>query len=177
MTPRYPNALFAKPLINQAIAILQRDQAAAIAIVNPALQPVSEFHKGPGYRTAFPWLILAVDGVTFDEARYPYTRSQDCRLSLVLDVGQFDQEMAQDNAQDYARIVDMVITSADYSDWTTSLAIIHETVPSGLTTTGSIGSVKEVFTVSHRYSLVTASEIPVPILRVTLNFKVVLEED
>src|SRR2546422_1787961 len=64
-TPAY-NALFAKPLLNQLIAILQRDQAAAISVVNPALVPINEFHKGPGARTAFPWLTLAADSTEFD---------------------------------------------------------------------------------------------------------------
>ena len=34
------NAQFAKPLLNQCIAIIQRDQAADIDIVNPAIQPI-----------------------------------------------------------------------------------------------------------------------------------------
>src|SRR5713226_3759162 len=104
-TPAY-SALFAKPLLNQLIAIIQRDQVAAIAIVNPSLSPINEFHKGPGLRTAFPWLTLAVDGVSFDREAQTFTRHQTARVSLALDVGQFDQELAQDNAQDYARVVD-----------------------------------------------------------------------
>ena len=59
-TPAY-NATFAKPLVNQLIAIIQRDQASALGIVNPSLSPIAEFHKGPGTRTAFPWLVVSVD--------------------------------------------------------------------------------------------------------------------
>ncbi len=174
-TPAY-NALFAKPLLNQLIAIIQRDQAAAIAIVNPALSPINEFHKGPGFRTAFPWLTLAVDGVAFDQEAQTFTRHQSARVSLALDTGQFDQELAQDNAQDYARVVDIIATTAPLSDFSVPLAITHETVPGGTTTPGASGTVKEVFVESHRYGLVTAQQIEIPVLRVTLSLLFELEE-
>ncbi len=173
-TPAW-NALFAKPLLNQCIALIQRDQASAIAIVNPALGPINEFHKGPGLRTAFPWLVVSLDGLEFNEDALG-TRQSRPRVALVLDVGQFDQEMAQDNAQDYARVLDMVITTASESDWETPLPISQETVPSGTTSPNATGSLKEVFVASHRYSLVTLDEIQTPVLRATLNLDFVLEE-
>jgi hypothetical protein len=181
--PAY-NALFAKPLLNQCIAIIQRDQASAIAIVNQSLAPIREFHKGPGLRTAFPWLTVALDGEAFERGAQTFTRQQTARVGLMLDVGQFDQEWAEDNAQDYARMLDMVITSADLppqnpgpgSSWETSLPITQETVPSGTTTPNASGTVKEVFVESHRYGLVTLDEIQTPVLRVTLNVEFMLEE-
>ena len=171
------SALFVKPLLNQLIAVIQRDQAGAIAIVNSSLKPIAEFHKGPGVRTAFPWLTVAVEGVAFDEEvpSYPSSgpRRWDARVSLSLDVGHFDQEMAQDNAQDYARVLDMIITSADlngtgpYSSWLTALPIVHETMPSGVTTPNAPGSFKEVFVASQHYSLTSCADIEVPVLTVT----------
>lgn len=169
------NALFAKPLINQCIAIIQRDQSSAIAIVNPALQVINEFHKGPGFRTAFPWLTLSVDGLAFAEDVLG-TRQSRPKIALTLDTGQFDQELAQDNAQDYARVLDMVITTASESDWDTPLPIVQETVPSGITTPNAVGSVKEVYVESHRYGLVTLEEIQTPVLRVSVNLEFWLEE-
>jgi hypothetical protein len=174
-TPAY-NALFSKPLLNQLIAVIQRDQASAIAIVNSSLQVINEFHKGPGMRTAFPWLTLAVNHDAFGIDEHPFTRSQRVAVSLHLDVGQFDQEMAQDNAQDYARVLDMIVTTATTADWVTSLPIVHETVPSGMTTPGAVGSVKLVFPESHTYGLVTQEDIPAPILRVAINVLFALEE-
>jgi hypothetical protein len=174
-TPAY-NALFAKPLLNQAIAIIQRDQASAVAIVNSSLQPINEFHKGPGLRTAFPWLTLSVNGIAFDEEAYPYTRSQQVEIDLTLDAGQFDQEVAQDTAQDYGRVLDMILTTASSADWVTPLPIQQETVPGGVTSPGVTGSVKEVFVASHHYSLVTVQEIQAPVLRVTLALRFRLEE-
>lgn len=169
------NALFAKPLVNQAIAIIQRDQAAALAIVNPALSPIAEFHKGPGLRTAFPWLTLSLDGLAFAEDMLG-TRHSRPKIALTLDVGQFDQELAQDNAQDYARVLDMVITTASDADWEMPLPISQETVPSGMTSPNAGGSVKEVYVESHRYGLVTLEAIQTPVLRVTVNLEFVLEE-
>lgn len=175
-TPAYPNSLFAKPLLNQIIAIVQRDQASAISIVNPNLQVISEFHKGPGLRTAFPWLLLATNGVSFDENEHPFARSQEVRILAALDVAQFDQELAQDNAQDYARVLDMIVTTASSADWVTALPIRHETVPIGTTSPSQAGSVKLVFVESHQYSLVSVQEIQSPVLRVTLALRFRLEE-
>lgn len=173
-TPAF-NALFAKPLLNQLVAIIQRDQAAAIAVVNPSLSPINEFHKGPGLRTAFPWLTLASDSVAFapDVAG---TRQSRSRVSLALDVGQFDQEMAQDDAQDYARVLDMIVTTAASTDWESPLPIVHETVQGGFTKPAAPGSVKEVFVESHNYGVVTLQQIDAPVLRVTLNLQFQLEE-
>ncbi|MGH9431170.1 MAG: hypothetical protein ACRD3T_06480 [Terriglobia bacterium] len=162
------NATFAKPLLNQCIAIIQRDQASAISIVNPALQPVNEFHKGPGARTAFPWLTLAADATSFTTGSSD-TRQSKTSVTLALEAGQFDQEMAQDNAQDYARVLDMVVTTASGADWITPLPIQHETVASGITTPPPAGALKDVFVESHRYSQVTLPGIQAPVLRVTLT--------
>ena len=173
-TPAY-NATFAKPLVNQLIAIIQRDQASALGIVNPSLSPIAEFHKGPGTRTAFPWLVVSVDSLRFDPAATG-TRQSRAQISLVLDAGQFDQEMAQDNAQDYARLLDVVVTTATLADFSAPLPITHETVPSGTTTPPAAGAVKEVFVASHRYGSVTLPEIQAPVLRVTLELMFDLEE-
>ncbi|MGH9434877.1 MAG: hypothetical protein ACRD06_02625 [Terriglobia bacterium] len=169
------SATFSKPLLNQTIAIIQRDQISAIAMVNPSLPAISEFHKGPGLRTAFPWLTLSADQTEFDVSS-PWTRAWRTTLTLTLDTGQFDQELAQDNAQDYARVVDMVITSATGSDWMAPLPILHETVPSGMTTPPEAGSVKEVFVASHRYSLASQSGADVPLMRVGLSVVFRLQE-
>lgn len=169
------NAAFSKPLLNQVIAIIQRDQAAALAATNLGLLPINEFHKGPGLRTAYPWLTLTMEKITFDIAS-PWTRSWRAALSLILDVGQFDQELAQDNAQDYARLLDTVLTTASGSDWTTPLAIVHETVPGGMTSPPAEGSVKSVFIESHHYGLVSQTGADAPVMRVTLDVAFELQE-
>ncbi|MGH9355055.1 MAG: hypothetical protein ACRD10_02900 [Terriglobia bacterium] len=169
------NAQFSKPLVNQTIALVQRDQSAAVVLVNSSLMQIGEFHKGPGARTALPWLTISADKTEFDSVS-PYTRSYRSMLALDLDVGQFDGELARDNAQDYARVLDTIVTTATGADWITPLPIQHETVPAGVTSPVVAGSVKEVFVESHRYGLVTQAGIQSPILRVTLTVLFALQE-
>lgn len=169
------NANFAKPLVNQAIAIIQRDQASVIMLVNPALTPISEFHKGPALQTSFPWLMIAANHIDF-EAAYPLTRASRVSLAMMLDVGQFDREIAQDEAQDYAHLLDMIITSASGSDWESPLPIVQETVPPGMTSPPESGSVKRVFVQSHHYSLVNQTGLSSPILRAALSVVFELQE-
>ncbi|MGH9376904.1 MAG: hypothetical protein ACRD1J_12195 [Terriglobia bacterium] len=161
--------------MNQIIALVQRDQAAAIAIVNPGLEPINEYHKGLGRRLALPWLTILADKTEFDPGS-PLTRSWRSLLTLALDVGQFDQEMAQDNAQDYARMLDMIVTTASGADWITPLPIQHETVPGGVTSPLEPGSVKAVFVESHRYGLVSQASVQEPVLRVTLTVEFQIQE-
>jgi hypothetical protein len=173
-------AKFAKPLIVQAIALVQRDQAAALAIVNGALPAIGEFHFGRGARTALPWLTVVADGLAFmswDDLNY---RQGIFRMQLVADIGEFDQEIAQLNAMDYVHALDIVITSAgpgkSLADWTTALAIEHEMVPSGMTSPSAAGTVKDVRIESHRYTLADVDDYPAPIVRGTLTVAVHLIE-
>jgi hypothetical protein len=182
------NAQFAKPLVNQLIAIIQRDQAAALAVINAAraadgnqaLCPISEFHKGPGARTGWPWLSLEIGPANLERGDDKTTRHHEVRISLALDTGQYDQEMAQQDAQDYARLLDMIITSAGpwpaLGDWTTSLPIQHETLPSGRTAPNAPGTVNEVFVESHVPGKVSLPEVDAPVMRVTLTVLFELEE-
>jgi hypothetical protein len=175
LIPRW-NARFAKPLLNQTIALIQRDQQQVLDQIinpdrtqlgNPPLDPIMEFHKGPGRRTAFPWLVLGWDSNLFNEDS-DHFRQSIARISLALDVGQYDQEIAQDNAADYARLLDIVITSADGPDWESSLPIQHETVPLGFTAPNSVGTVKRVFVENHFPGIVTIDQIQTPVLRIVL---------
>lgn len=173
-------ALFAKPLLGQTVALIQRDQAAAIAIVNPSLNPINEFHFGPGARTAMPWLALSVEQESFDRLDDLNYRAGWVSMRLDLDVGQFDQELAQVNAHDYLRVLDIIVSSAGpwpaLQDWTTPLPIMHETAPSGTTTPTEVGAVKEVQVLSHRFSSARLDSYPAPILVATLNLAIRLME-
>lgn len=171
--PAY-SARFGKPLLNQLIAIIQRDQAAAISIVNPELAPIAYFSTGPATRTSLPWLTLAADSTVFD-GEASGSRKSVTRISLALDVGQFDPQMALNNAQDYARMLDMVITSASASDFETPLPIC-DPAGEGWTSPPAAGSVKDVFVESHNYSSVRLKEVEAPVICVTLNVQFVLEE-
>jgi len=182
------SAQFAKPLANQLIAIIQRDQASALSVINAAraadgnqpLVPLGEFRKGPGARLGWPWLSLEIGPTNFEHGDDKATRHHEVRLSLALATGQYDQEMAQEDAQDYARLLDMIITSAgpwpSLRDWTTPLPIQHETVPNGVTAPNAAGTVNEVFVESHVPGQVSVPGVDVPIMRITLTVVFELEE-
>jgi|SRR5271157_535804 len=182
------NAQFAKPLVNQLIAIIQRDQTSALAVINAAravdgnqpLVSITEFHKGPGPRLGWPWLALEIGPTNFERGDDKGTRHHEVRINLALDTGQYDQEMAQEDAQDYARLLDMIITSAgpwpSLGDWTASLPIQYETVPSGTTVPNAAGTVNDVFVESHVPGQVAVPGIDVPIMRITLTVLFELEE-
>jgi hypothetical protein len=181
-------AQFAKPLLNQLIAIIQRDQAAALSVINaarsvdgnPPLDPIAEFHKGPGARTGWPWLTLEVRSTNFERGDDQTTRHLEVRVSLALDSGQYDQDMAQEDTQDYARLLDMIVTSAgpwpSFGDWTTCLPIQHETVPSGTTMPNITGTINEVFVESHLFDKVSAPNVEAPVMRATVTVLFELEE-
>jgi len=181
-------AQFAKPLVNQLIAIIQRDQDAALAGINaaraaegnPPLDPITEFHKGPGTRTGWPWLSLEIGTTNFDRDADRTTRHQEVRILLALETGQFDQEMAQADAQDYARLLDQIVTSAGpwpgLADWTNSLPIQHETAPTSVTFPNATGTVSDVFIESHAPEKVSVPGIDIPVMRITLTVLFELEE-
>jgi len=182
------NAQFAKPLVNQLIAIIQRDQTSALSVINAAravdgnqpLSAITEFHKGPGPRTGWPWLYLEIGPTHFERGDDKTTRHHEVRINLALDTGQYDQEMAQEDAQDYARLLDMIITSAGpwpaLGDWTNPLPIQHETVPSGTTVPNAAGTVSDVFVEAHVPAQASVPGVDGPIMRVTLSVLFELDE-
>ena len=181
-------AQFAKPLLNQLIAIIQRDQAAALSVINAAragdgnqpLAPIAEFHKGPATPTGWPWLSLEVRSTSFARGDDRTTRHHEVRIALVLDTGQYDQEIAQEDAHDYARLLDMIVSGAgpwpSFGDWTTCLPIQHATVPSGTTAPNMAGTVNEVFIESHLFDKASVPNVEVPVMRATVTVLFELDE-
>lgn len=188
------NAKFAGPLLAQLVAIIQRDQAGAIAVVNsyraglqrPPLTPIAEFHFGPGARTAFPWLFVGIVGGGAKHIRQGEwsPREQEVVISLELDVGQFDQEASQVDAADYYMLLDKIISNADLapqnagpgSSWETGLPIVHPTVPSGTTSPNEAGSIKEVFLSDYLYGQVNVTGVEGPVMRMSARVLFELEE-
>jgi hypothetical protein len=139
MTPRY-QAKFAKPLVNQLIAILQRDQQAALDIVNAArpagraLKPFAAFYKEAGTVQNWPALVLVAQEVAFDSNSDADLRTQTLRFICAMAITGTDPEWLAEDALDYLRAVDTVLTSAPLGDFYSALAIDHRTVPDGQTT-------------------------------------------
>lgn len=173
--------LLATPLLNQAIAIVQRYQATAIAAVNPLLPTIYEFHKGPKWRSQFPWMTFAYEGTSYSQRSSQLNRSEAMEMTVTLESGQYDSELAQDQAIQYLLVLDQIFTvyagpSPFLADWETVLPIAHETVPSGFTTPWTQGTVKEVFVEQEEQSLVLREEMDTPIIQVSLKIMLDLEE-
>jgi len=138
MTARY-QAQFSKPLVNQLLALLQRDQQAALDIVNAdrppgrALKPFVAFHKEAAPIQNWPALVLVAQENSFDGGSDPDLRTQSVRFYCALAITGTDPEWLAEDAMDYLRAVDSVLTSVPLADFYTPLAINHRTVPGGQT--------------------------------------------
>lgn len=172
-------AQLAKPALNQAIAIIQLYQKQALSDLKLNIGDIQEFHKGPKMRTAFPWVTVAYEGTAFTEASQQ-TREQHVMLVVTLESGNFDSELAQDQAIDYLRMLDYIFNvltgNPDFRDWERSLPITHETVPGGQTTPWAVGTVKQVFVEREEQSLVVRQGLDQPIMEVSLHMRLDLEE-
>jgi hypothetical protein len=138
MNPRY-QAQFAKPLVNQLIALLQRDQQAALNLVNAhrppgrELKPFAAFHKEVVTVQNWPALVLVAQENAFDANSDVDLRTQAVRFICALAITGADPEWLSEDAMDYLRAVDIVLTSAPLGDFYTPLSINHRTVPEGET--------------------------------------------
>jgi hypothetical protein len=138
MTPRY-QARFAKTLVNQLIAILQRDQQAALDLLNAArpagrtLKPFAAFHKEAAPIQNWPALVLVAQQVAFDNTSDADLRTESVQFFCGMALTGADPEWLSEDAMDYLRAVDMVLTSAPLSDFYAALPIAHSTVPGGTT--------------------------------------------
>ena len=139
MNTRY-QAQFAKPLVNQLIAILQRDQQAALDILNATrppgreLKPFTAFHKEVVTVQNWPAMVLVPQEISFDANSDADLRTQSVRFICAMAMTGIDPEWLAEDAMDYLRAVDIVLTSAPLGDFYSSLAINHRTVPDGQTT-------------------------------------------
>jgi hypothetical protein len=187
-TPRW-NAQFAKPLLNQMIALIQRDQAAAIAIVNAELKLIRQFHKGRAARVTFPWCLVWIADNVFN-AESDLTRDEEIDAYVAIEVGTIDQEDAQDQAHDYLAVIDSVIESASGEDWETALPVSLPgqnpalTRPPGwdgqqpvfMTSPSTAGTVKRVQVVAHRVDAIMVEGYTNPAVRATVRIAFHLEE-
>ena len=139
MTPKY-SARFAKPLVDQLIAIFQRDQQAAFDVVNarrPAGRPLGAFAaflKEAAPIQNWPALVLVAQQVSFDAESDAGLRSESVHFFCAAALAGMDPEWLAEDAMDTLRVLDLVLTSVPLSDFYTPLAISHTTVPGGLTT-------------------------------------------
>ncbi|HUZ46012.1 MAG TPA: hypothetical protein VMW54_05195 [Terriglobia bacterium] len=156
MTPKY-QAQFAKPVVDQLIAIFQRDQQAALDIVNstrPAgrpLGPFAAFLKEATPIQNWPALVLVAQQVNFDLTTDLDVRSESLHFYCAAALMGTDPEWMAEDAMDTLRVVDIVLTSAPLSDFYMPLAISHTTVPGGMTAgiDSSVSKMQDLQIVRH----------------------------
>lgn len=156
MIQRY-QAQFAKQLVNQLIAILQRDQPAALAVINAsrppgrALNPFAAFYKEAYAVQNWPALVLVAHSTAFDSNSDIDLRSQTVQFFCVMAITGTDPEWLAEDAMDTLRAVDIVLTSIQFSDFYTPLPITHRTVPGGMTAglNSAVSKVQDLRIVKH----------------------------
>src|SRR5271169_3614570 len=156
MIQRY-QAQFAKQVVNQLIAIFQRDQPAALAIINAArppgrtLNPFAAFFKEAAPIQNWPTLVLVAHSTAFDANSDLDLRSQTVHFFCMMAITGTDPEWLAEDAMDTLRAVDIVLTSIQFSDFYTPLPITHTTVPSGMTTglNSAVSKVQDLWITSH----------------------------
>jgi hypothetical protein len=133
-------ATFAKPIVDQLIAIFQRDQQAALDIVNstrPAgrpLGPFAAFLKEATPIQNWPALVLVAQQVDFDLLSDIDLRTETLSFYCAMALMGTDPEWLAEDAMDTLRVVDLVLASAPLEDFYSPLPISHTTVPDGTTT-------------------------------------------
>lgn len=176
MTPKW-TARFARPLLDQIIALVQRDQAAAIAIVNPTISDtIVQFHKGFAPRIQLPHFTVWAHCAQFSlEAQS--TRQSSNKVTVGVDVGPTDQELAQELAWDWGRIIDLILTSATPEDWWTPLPITFFDQPdAGATTPPAQGTLLAVLPLQIAVSTAQVEGVDKPLVRAEWMGRFDLEE-
>ncbi len=156
MTPRY-QARFAKPLVNQLLAIIQRDQQAALDVVNldrppgRGLKPFASFHKEAAPIQSWPALVLVAQEDAFVADADADLRAQTLRFFCAAAITGTDPEWLAEDAMDYLRVLDMVLTSAPLGDFYAPLPVNHRTVPDAITAglDPTIAKVQDLRVVRH----------------------------
>jgi hypothetical protein len=82
----------------------------------------------------WPALVLVAQETAFDANSDADLRTQTVRFLCALAITGTDPEWLSEDAMDYLRAVDIVLTSAPLADFYTPLSISHRTVPEGETT-------------------------------------------
>jgi hypothetical protein len=156
MIARY-QAQFAKPLVNQLIAILQRDQQEALDIVNATrppgreLKPFTDFLKEVGTVQNWPALVLIAQESSFDDASDADLRTQTLRFICAMAITGANPDWLAEDAMDYLHVVDIVLTSAPLADFYAPLSINHRTVPGGQTSgvDAAVSKVQDLRIIRH----------------------------
>jgi hypothetical protein len=170
-------------LIDQLIALVQRDQAAALEYVLanfPALPqgvtvvPVQFFFRGPGSKPQPPYIIVSVQGPDYDLNAEPPLKGTHA-FTVICDCGDFDNEDVVWQAQVYALTLMQVLTASLYGPGPADLCqALTLTENDGTTTRTTVppaaGTVTNCMVHAAKLEIQPGSdERPTPLMRVAIN--------
>lgn len=170
-------------LIDQLVALIQRDQAAALAYVLahfPALPagvtvaPIQMFFRGPGAKPQPPYIVVAVNGPDYDLEAEPPLRGKHA-WTVVCDCGDFDNEDVVWQAQVYALMLMQILSASLYgpglSDLYAALSLTENDGATHRTTVPpSGGAVMSCLVHGAKLEIQAGNEErPTPLLRVAIT--------
>ncbi len=155
-------AQFSEQLVDQLLAIVQRDQRAALDWVGGGLADFQTYMTSPILQPQYPCLLIAPVEDLFDPESQAGSLHYSSTIEVEIGVAHQDVRIVGRTLQRYIRAVDAIVhTLADkpgaMADLYTGLALTLPELAAGtMTTPLQTGSVKEIWIGSHRLSEIAA---------------------
>ena len=185
------SALFSGALVEQVLACVQNNQAAAIAAYasNPfppqfggTLDAITDFHKGIVAAPQFPCLTVVAGDEEFDKQQGPQMRKYRVPVFVHLDISYTDPDQLADWSYHYARLLDQIFSTVTYRltstvVWESSQAIIWPGSSGARNTVAfATGSVKLVSVSPAHIGLVPGDAEATPVHRISICLEFEMEE-
>jgi hypothetical protein len=153
-TPRY-NASFAKPIGLQLLALIQRDQRAALdwaGSPSNALKDFQSYQVSPLSIKQFPAVMVSPTNILFSHESQR-TRESTQRFYVAIAVAHQDSQVLSQLVQDYLRAVDAILSTVEPYDFYQALNL--DLMGLGPIVTAALDPLKvkvmELFIASHNY--------------------------
>lgn len=149
------SAKFVKPLLRQLMAIVQRDQRAALDWVGGVniLSDIVTYQFSPNTIPQFPAILISpVESIFVQDAVGSVQSANQIFCSLAC--AHQDNQVLAEMVEDYVRALDAIFNVfplSDFSDFYTSIPLVHPVLGNIMTDPLDYGTLKELFIVSHGY--------------------------
>jgi len=146
-------ARYTKPIVRQMMAVVQRDQRAALDFVGGAgvLPSIVAYQLAPLSTPQFPALMIAPERTAFDHEAVGSRHSAN-RFYLAIAVTNHNRQVTAELIQDYVLAMDAVFNTVPLSDFSLALPLALPHLGPGFNTSGLTGGIlKELFVASHNY--------------------------
>jgi len=149
------NSVFSKPIARQLMAVIQRDQRAALDDVGGAgvLPSFVGYYFGGVPIKQFPAIALAPMRIAFDREAVGGLAEQ-LTMAIAIAITHQDPQAAAEALEDYMRAVDELLNSMVLSDFYAALTLTHPMFSGGsvaLTGLPATTRVTDMFIESHDY--------------------------